>query len=383
MSRVISAFRFFLLFVFLCPAILAQAQFIPEPAGIDSVKKAFLPVAGFSSDVGFMGGAIFSRYDYRGNIRPFNNYIKSTAVTSTKGFIKFEGLFEQTRTFGSEIRSTYQAFFNRLSTNNFFGVGNNTSYREQLWDDEFYFFESLSMSFDIALRKPLFKSGGSRFDLLAGFGTSYNIPYVRQANSSFNQLSPNGIKGGFVNYLSTGLVWENRDNEFVPQSGNRAEFKIRFAPKYLSDYALTTFKMDLRQYFYVFDFLTIANRLQARHAAGNVPYWQLSTLGDDYTLRGYPLNRFQGTSSISYNLELRSWMFTFPKYASKIGVHVFSDAGRVFTGDDEASDLFNGYKQTIGFGGVLSLFNPDFILRGEMGFSEDASRIYIGVGYTF
>jgi hypothetical protein len=76
-------------------------------------------------------------------------------------------------------------------------------------------------------------------------------------------------------------------------------------------------------------------------------------------------------------------MFTFPKYASKIGVHVFSDAGRVFTGDDEASDLFNGYKQTIGFGGVLSLFNPDFILRGEMGFSEDASRIYIGVGYTF
>lgn len=383
MSRARLIYQAFLIFVFLCPAILVNAQFIQEPAGIDSVKKAFLPVAGFSTDVGIMGGAIFSRYDYRGDIRPFNNYIKSTAVTSTRGFIKFEGLYEQTRTFDSDIRSTYQVLLNRLATNNFFGVGNNTTYGEQLWDDEFYFFESLSMSFDIALRKPLFGKGGSRFDLLAGVGTSYNIPYVRQSNSSFNQLSPNGSKGGFVNYLSSGFVWENRDNEFVPQSGNRAEFKIRFAPKYLSDYGLTTFRLDLRQYFYVFDFLTIANRLQARHAAGNVPYWQLSTLGDDYTLRGYPLNRFQGTSSISYNLELRSWMFTFPDYATKIGVHVFTDGGRVFTEEDEASDLFKGYKQTVGLGGALSLFNPDFILRGEMVFSEDVRRIYIGVGYTF
>jgi len=369
--------------VFMIPAWLGHAQIMPEPVGSDSIKKALVPVAGYSSDVGLMGGILFSRYDYTGNIRPFNNYIKSTAVTSTKGFVKVEGLYEQTQTFGSNIRSSYRLFFNRLATNSFFGIGNNTTYSEQLWDNEYYYFESVSLSLDLSFRKPLYQDFDSRFDILAGLGTGYQIPYVRQPNSSFNRMMPNGNEGGFVNYLSAGFVWENRDNEFDPSTGNRAQLKIRFAPKYLSEYALTTFRLDLRQYFYVFDFLTIANRLEARHAAGDVPYWQLSTLGDDYSLRGYPLNRFQGNSSLSYNLELRSWMFTFPEYAVKIGVHLFTDAGRVFTGEDDAADLVKGYKQTFGFGGALSLFNPDFILRGEMGFSEDVSRIYVGIGYTF
>lgn len=361
---------------------LVQAQFI-EQAGADSVRKAFFPVVGYSSDVGLMGGLIYSRYDYTGNVRPFNNYIKSTATASTKGFIKFAGLYEQIQTFGSDIRSSYRLLFDRLANNNFFGIGNNSSYSEQLWEDEYYYFESIGVSFDVSLRKPVYRDRDSQLDLLAGLGTDYEIPYVRQTNSSFNQEMPNGSEGGFVNYLSTGFIWENRDNEFDPQEGNRAQLKIRFAPKYLSEYALTTFRLDFRQYFYVLDFLTIANRLEARHAAGDVPYWRLPTLGDDYSLRGYPLNRFQGNSSISYNLELRSWMFTFPEYAVKIGVHLFTDAGRVFTGEDSAADLFSGYKQTFGLGGALSLFSPDFILRGEMGFSEDVTRIYVGVGYTF
>lgn len=377
-----------ILWLLLLPALLllaepVHAQFLPKPAGSDSIKQALVPVAGYSSDIGLMGGILYSRYDYTGNIPPFNNYIKSTGVISTKGFVKIEGLYEKTRTFNRNIRSSYQLFFSRLANNNFFGIGNNSTYNEQLWDNEYYFFESINLSLDLAFRKPLYKDVDSHFDLLGGLGTGYQIPYVRQDNSSFNQIMPNGSEGGFVNYLSAGFVWENRDNEFDPQAGNRAQLKIRFAPKYLSEYALTTFKLDLRQYFYVFDFLTIANRLQARHAAGNVPYWELSTLGDDYSLRGYPLNRFQGNSSISYNLELRSWMFTFPEYAVKIGVHLFTDAGRVFTGEDDAADLFEGYKQTVGIGGALSLFNPDFILRGEMGFSDDVSRIYVGIGYTF
>lgn len=367
----------------LIPAGLANAQFLPKPAGSDSIKQALVPVAGYSSDIGLMGGILYSRYDYTGNIQPFNNYIKASAVTSTKGFVKVEGWYEQTQTFGRNIRSSYQLFLNRLANNNFFGIGNNSTYSEQLWDDEYYFFESVNLSLDIAYRKPLYKDADSRFDILGGLGTSYQVPHVRQENSSFNRRMPNGSDGGFVNYLSTGFVWENRDNEFDPHSGNRVQFKIRFAPGFASEYALTTFRLDMRQYFYVFDFLTIANRLEARHAAGDVPFWELSTLGDDYSLRGYPLNRFQGNSSLSYNLELRSWMFTFPEYAVKIGVHLFTDAGRVFTEENDAADLFEGYKQTVGFGGALSLFSPDFILRGEMGFSEDVSRIYVGIGYTF
>jgi hemolysin activation/secretion protein len=107
-------------------------------------------------------------------------------------------------------------------------------------------------------------------------------------------------------------------------------------------------------------------------------------LGNKNTLRGYPLNRFKGNSSLAYTLELRTWLLKFPQfYGLKFGGQLFTDAGRVFTEVDDANDLFKEYHQTVGLGGAMSVFNPDFILRGEIGFSEDVSRIYIGVGYMF
>jgi outer membrane protein assembly factor BamA len=118
--------------------------------------------------------------------------------------------------------------------------------------------------------------------------------------------------------------------------------------------------------------------------AGNVPYWELSTLGGENNLRGYPLNRFYGKTSIAYSLELRAWFLRFPRlFGLKFGGQLFTDTGRVFTGSDDINDVFDGYKQTIGFGGAMSIFNPDFILRGEIGFSDEVSRIYVGIGYLF
>nr|WP_240894711.1 BamA/TamA family outer membrane protein [Fodinibius halophilus] len=192
------------------------------------------------------------------------------------------------------------------------------------------------------------------------------------------------MKGGWVNNLNTGFVWENRDSEFDPTKGNRAELEVRFAPGIISEYSFTTARLELRQYFQLFNWITFANKLEARHAAGDVPFWELSTLGDAYTLRGYPLNRFKGNSSLAYTLELRTWLIEFPElYNLKFGGQLFTDTGRVFTGQDDINDLFEGYKQTIGFGGAMSVFTPDFILRGDIGFSEDVTRIYIGVGYLF
>lgn len=359
------------------------AQLLPQPAGADSVRNAFLPVLSYSSDVGVVGGAIYNRFDYRGEVEPFRTFFNTMAVASTKGYVKADARYERTRTFGRKLRSIAELSFARLATDTYFGLGNGTTYSQQRWEEEYYYFESYSARLDLKLRKALFSGESSQLDVMAGLSTEYQIPYVLKENSSFNEMMPNGSTGGFINYLTGGFIWENRDREFNPRTGNRAMLEIRTAPKLISDYALTTFKIDLRQYFYVWDFLTIANRLQLRHAEGDVPYWELPALGDNISLRGYPLNRFRGNSSISYNLELRSWMFTFPEYGLKMGVQLFTDAGRVFAGENEASDLFRDYKQTFGFGGAISLFSPDFICRSDIGFSDEVTRIYVGIGYAF
>jgi hypothetical protein len=89
-----------------------------------------------------------------------------------------------------------------------------------------------------------------------------------------------------------------------------------------------------------------------------------------------------GKASISYTAELRSWLID-PPYNSRFGLHAFSDIGRVFTADHSFDDALNDYKQTFGVGAAVSMFNPEFILRAELGRSEDLSRFYVGIGYSF
>lgn len=375
---------FFSIVLLLSCSSVSVAQLVGGSVGADSVNNAIVPVVSYSSIEGLVGGAIYNRYDYSGTTRPFKNYLESAALVSTKGFIEVDGRFEQTRTFDRNIRSIWKAHFYRYTTDVYFGIGNDVPFSKAQWENDYYYFRSISLGLSYTLRKPIYSDNDSQLDVKAGFSTSYQIPYIKKQQSSFARQTPPGSEGGWVNTISTGLIWENRDSEFDPHHGNRADLGIRYAPDPVSSYAITSFSAGFRQYFQLFNWLTVANRLQLRHVQGNVPYWEFSTLGNKSTLRGYPLNRFKGNSSVAYTLEVRGWLYEFPDfYRMKLGVHVFTDAGRVFTAKDDAADLFEGYKQTIGFGGAMSIFNPDFILRGEIGFSEEVSRIYIGIGYLF
>ncbi len=372
---------FLILFLIGSPS---KAQMMASQVGPDSVSTALVPALGYSSNEGLLGGLIFSRYDYRGNQQPFNNLLETSAIATTKGFVEVNARYEQTRTFGRDIRSIADIYFYRYTQDQFFGIGNETTFTDDRWDNEYYFFRSIGFSLDYRIRKPIYEQGRKQLDLQIGAATEYHIPYISEAQSSFALQTPNGSDGGWVNNLNAGFIWENRDSEFDPHRGNRAQLELRAAPKWIGSYGLATARLELRQYFYLFDWLTVANRLEARHASGDTPYWEFSTLGDKNTLRGYPLNRFKGNTSLAYTLELRTWLLKFPRfYGLKFGGQLFTDAGRVFTETDDVNDLFEGYHQTVGFGGAMSIFNPDFILRGEIGFSEDVSRIYIGVGYMF
>jgi hypothetical protein len=95
------------------------------------------------------------------------------------------------------------------------------------------------------------------------------------------------------------------------------------------------------------------------------------------------MNRFIGESLWTQNTEIRSWLFTLPIFDTRIGTQIFWDSGRVFTEGDKFGDVFSGVRHTIGIGGVASPFSPDFILRGDIGFSNELWRVYVALGYAF
>lgn len=367
---------------------LAHSQQADSLEESDAIVSALVPAVGYTSTAGLIGGLAYNRYNYLGDIEPFKNYLKSSALVSVKGLVEINGSYDRTRNFGKPIRSVVSLYFRRFPRDNFFEMGNNSSFDSQHWEEGYYHFESISFGLDINLRRPIYNEGKKkkRLDLMGGIQTGYYIPYINKDPSSFSEAEPLGQQGGWFNFVKAGLDWENRDREFDSRRGNKAVLELRYAPDAISKYGMGSIYLDMRQYFQLFNQLKIANRLEARHAFGDVPYWELSTLADDDSnvLRGYTANRFRGKSSVAYTLELRSWVVQFPNfYKMKLGLQLFTDTGRVFTAENSLNDLLKGYKQTVGFGGALSVLSPDFVLRGDIGFSDEGSQIYVGVGYLF
>ena len=80
--------------------------------------------------------------------------------------------------------------------------------------------------------------------------------------------------------------------------------------------------------------------------------------------------------------ELRTWLFSVWKGRIRVGSQLFWDTGRVYS-DEDSAQLFDDWKHSFGAGTAFSLFNPDFIVRADAGFSDEAFRIYFGAGYVF
>ena len=361
---------------------LAQINLDPEATG---VQYSLLPLLGYESDMGLVGGGYLERIDYGEGVRPFVNSTSVEVTVSTKGHLISVLDHERINSFGTDIRSRIRVEGIRIQSAAWFGIGNETRFSRSAYDDNFYFYEDRRFRVEYWGRKEILELG-EQGQLDAHFIglASYTLPGARSASTLFAQSEIPGSEGGWVNQVGFGLIFDSRGSEFDPDSGIRAETNIRFSGRLTgSHYAFTTYLADLRHYISPIRNVVLAQRLELRHATGETPFWELPLLGNEMGLRGYVNNRFRGETSIVHNAEIRSWLFSLLDDQVRLGAQLFVDSGRVFAGDDSLSDLPGGLKHTIGFGGAFSVLNPDFIFRGDLAFSEDIYRIYLGIGYSF
>ena len=217
-------------------------------------------------------------------------------------------------------------------------------------------------------------------------GIEYHETLARNDSTLYAFDQPFGSEAGWFNYLGTGIRYDSRNNEYRPSRGVNLSLRARWAPDLLSnDYPMSDITLDASGYF-SFDLYwkwVVATLFVYKQTLGDVPFWNLANVTDGRLLRGYPQNRFIGNAILAHSLELRTWFLKWDFYKIRMGAQIFTDRGRVFMDLEEAGELFQDYKQTVGFGGALSLGSPDFILRMDVGFSKEVYRIYVGIGYAF
>jgi len=355
------------------------------PTSEENVTYALLPILGFTSDLGFIGGARTQRFDYGDDpTMQFKNVTQLDLSASTKG--SFNLLLDHTRlqSFGTDIRSRFLVDGIIFQNTPYFGIGNNSEFSSSAFEDDLNFFEFRRFLFQHVGRKHILSLGNKGFlDAMTNIRISTTDPRSTGEETVFANDLPFGAEGGWVNRLGFGLVADTRDNEFDPRNGILAEALISFSGDLTaSDFSFTKFLLEFRQYRRLIGDITIAQRIELHHVSGSAPFWERPTLGSFMSLRGFVEGRFIGDTSVQQNLELRTWVFSLFDDELRLGAQAFWDTGRVYSKLD-SDKLFSNWNHTVGVGGVFSIFTPDFIVRGDIGVSNEIIRVYGGLGYAF
>ena len=249
----------------------------------------------------------------------------------------------------------------------FYGIGNNTSKsQEEKYSYNLFVVKSLQLK----KIKPGFFVGFD-YELEYEYGFSYTAGGLLEVGNI------NGYKGGLGSALGIVGIIDTRDNIINPYKGRYAELSSYFfLPQLKSTFNFQTINATYQQYWQIKPKHILALQAKSRFTFGAVPFLDLSTLGNDDILRGYPKNRFRDRHFMATQVEYR-----FPLWW-RFGAVAFAGAGDVF---GPSSDLnFQNLKYSVGTG-LRFVVDPAerLNIRLDYGYGTEGGYFYFVVGESF
>ena len=368
------------------------------PAG-HSVKG--LPALNFDADEGFGYGAIVQYYDYGdGSAAPYRFSLQPTLFLTTRGrrdatlFLDAPHLLSNGWRLGAQLAREQQL------TAPYYGVGNASAAPASATSgpNPYYFrFGRTVLRTNVDLQHEL---GLHALRGFAGVGARRadvnTIPYDSGTTLLAQETGRKTLPTVNTRYARLGLVWDTRDREIGPRSGNWSELLVQRAGRVLGgDQVFTRITGSVRQYVPLGARLTFAERVVMQTVRGDPAISELfavqssfrddEILGGASSLRGIPKNRYVGKGVAFSNSEVR-WSaasFGVRGTPSELVLSGFGDVGRVWTEGLDVSQL--GSDLHFGYGGGARLaFGPTFVIALDVGHSsQSTAAIYLGLGYLF
>lgn len=413
-----------------------------------------LPAVTYDTDLGFQYGALVEFYNYGDGSRfpDFNDHVYIEASRFTKGSGIYRIMYES-NTLIRNVHLTSDLSYLPDKASYFYGFnGYESVYNKEWIDDElqsspyrtrmFYRFERDQFRFKNDFQGKLAGenikwSGGfafQKFDANSvdiekiNKGKDLQLPSVEtvpglyERYQALNLISTEEAKGGWVNTLKVGLMYDSRDNRPNPMKGIWSEIGIEAAPSFMgNDWGFSRLYITHRQYFTLIENdLSFVYRLGFQSVlSGDVPFFYRSQvitsmltgatnegLGGASTVRGVLRNRVVGNGFILGNFELR-WKpvyFRFLKQDCYLGLSTFYDLGMVTNKTDMPADLatifatvypsevFSDYfnpggeklHQSAGIS-IMPVMNQNFVIAVDIGksFNKQDGNIGFSIGLNY
>ena len=360
-----------------------------------------LPALNFDADEGFGYGAIVQYYDYGdGRAEPYSFSLQPTLFLTTRGrrdatlFLDAPHLLPNGWRLGAQLAREQQL------TAPYYGIGNNSVALESASKSPnpyYYRFGRTVVRANADFQHELVVPA---LRLLIGAGTRTadvkTVPYDSGTTLLAQQTGKPKLPTIDTRYARVGLVWDTRDREIGPHSGNWSELLVQRAGRVLGgDQVFTRITGSVRQYVPLASSVTLAERVVMQTVRGDPAISEIFAVQSSYrddeilggatSIRGIPKNRYVGKGVAFANSELR-WSaasFGLAGRPSRLVLSGFVDAGRVWTDgldvSQAATDLHVGYG-----GGARLAIGPTFVVATDVGHSSlSAAAVYIGLGYVF
>ncbi|UCC41324.1 MAG: BamA/TamA family outer membrane protein [Candidatus Aminicenantes bacterium] len=189
-----------------------------------------------------------------------------------------------------------------------------------------------------------------------------------------------GVGGGFSPYATFIIRFDTSDSQIHPRRGFRLLFQNDLASEILGNKNANyyRFTLDFRKYNRLFgqkDVLAL-RALVKKISGKEIPIFEMPVLGggsEITAMRGYARNRFIDKGKFLINAEYR-----FPIW-KKLGGNIFIDGGLIWPSWSNIS-LDKG---VVDLGWGLRYYLKNFVVRFDMGFSEEGTGIYFDFNHIF
>lgn len=349
--------------------LLVEVEDPPDPGTADPVMPLsveVLPILSYDTDVGFGYGA----KGFLLNAFSASESIDLTVFNSSKGERWYRMVFSvpdfelrQGTVYSWSVDAVFD--YDRYLVSNFFGVGSESragdreTYTKELTEAQLLLGRGWNEEFvtQVGLKFRTVRNTG--FPPTGMFATT--LPPVNHGRSS-------GLS------LAASLRFDSRDSYINPSRGHVVQLDLERGLG--GDYRASSALLTLQGYVTLFHPKTVlAARVMGQAVDGvSLPLHAYPGLGGNRTLRGYPQDRFLGRALMLGNLETR-----FPIVWRLQGL-AFYDVGQARRTAAQLA-LSRGWRSNTGLG--LRFLMDTFVVRFDIGWSDEGSGLYFNFGHLF
>ena len=341
----------------------------------------FLPEFSYDENNGFVfgGGPLLYKYDY--GYSPFKYRMSLTASYATRSQsinIFYDGDFYSLI---KDVDVGLNLKKSELELIKFFGYGNETSFSKELDKKDYYRLRQkltgVYPDFNIKISDVFTYSLGfslenSDISLSNSEILLKNFPYGRYGIGRFN------IAG-----INSSIEYNYGDQIYNTFRGYHFKLTQEYFPKLFDNRSnFTKTNIDIRAFFTgnIFTETTFALRGGGEKIWGKFPLFKSVFLGGNNNLPGYSRERFAGNAFLFGQFELRFLLKKFEfLLKEKLGMSLFSEAGRVFSGSGKSKKWHPSY----GFGFWSSVIQRKINLSLIFAFSPEGMNMYADTKFLF